>query len=328
MKICKKFIIGLVIASSVLVPSQVMAQDDEGLLNDGSIEVLENFQDETGFRSFGGGTVDGSEKAPGLDNLTGIIVTIVNVLKYAVGAVAVLFLMVSLIRLISGGDKSEEEMEKLKKYVMYIITAVIVIFSFDFFVNNVFDISGNNFLESENDARRFALAGAGEISGIYRFISALAATIAVTSLIVSGFRLVAASSNEESTTKARKHILYAVVGLIVIAVSEVFVQSVIFAENGTTIDVERGKALIVSLTNFAAGFAATLALISIFYAGYLYVFSATGADNAEKVKKIIIGAVIGLIIAAGAFAIVNTTIRLDSSNTSEFIENQVDNFNN
>jgi len=323
-----KRLIAVLFLLIMLVPTSAFAQDDpdsNGFLNDDAIDVLESFQEETGFRSFTDNDIDGSVDQAGLDNITGVIQAVIRIMKYVVGSLAVVFLIITLVRLISAGETSEEQMGKFKKHIGYIIFAIIIVFSFDFFINNVFDITGgDNFLANEDSARRFGTAGSGEVLGVANFIGALVASIAVMSLVISGFKMVANPANEEVQNKMKKHVMYAVAGLILVGVAELVVNGIIFTQGGQTIDVDRGKELIVSLTNFAAGFVSMIAVVSFFYAGYLYIFGVVGEDNTEKVKKILIGGVIGIIIAAGAFAIVNTVIKLDTSSSPDFIENQLD----
>ena len=139
----------------------------------------------------------------------------------------------------------------------------------------------------------------------------LIGTVAVAAIIISGVRLVANAGSEDETGKIKKHMMYAVMGLIVVAISEMFVKDIIFKDYGQTLGVDSAKRLIVQFTNFASGFITTVSVLSFFYAGYLYIFTSLEEGNMEKAKKIILGAIIGILIAAGAFAIVNTVIKLE-----------------
>ncbi len=311
----------------LMLPATAVAQsdaEDDGFLNDDTVDILKSFQEETGFRSFSGG-VEGQSDAKGLDSLTGVVITITQILQYVVGGFATIFLIITIVKLVAAADKAEEESQKLKKQLSYTIMAIILVLSIGFFIENALTITGGEtFLESEDAARKAAIAGAGEIRGIYNFIEAFVAVLAVLGLVISGFRMVANAGNEETVTKAKKHLMYAAAGLIVVGVSELLVKGIIFKDAGTTIDVDRGNQLIVELTNFASGFIATLAVLSFFYAGYLYVFGVVSEENTQKVKKIIIGAVVGIIIAGGAFGIVNTVVELDSSQSPDFVEDRLD----
>jgi len=299
--------------------------DRDGFLNDTTIEILNKFRIESGFRTFEGNSNRNAINKPGLDSISGIIFTIIDIMKYVVGTLVVGSIIFSIVRLVSAGtEKTEEEYGKLKTNILYSVVAAIVLISMEFFFTSVFVIGSQNFLENSSTAQSFALAGASELLGIVRFIQAAIGTIAVLYLVFSGFKLVANAGNEEVVASLKSHVLYASAGLVVVAVSEFVVNQVIFVNGGQTFSVENGKALIVSFTNFVAGFIALTSFISFIYAGYLYVVSGITEDNTEKVKNIFKAGVIGILVAAGAFAIVNTVIRLDSSEAPGIIQNQLD----
>jgi amino acid transporter len=145
-------------------------------------------------------------------------------------------------------------------------------------------------------------------------------------LVTAGFRLVANAGDEEAVARLKRQLIYGVMGLILLAVAEFIVQNVVFIEGGTTFDAQRGRELIVSFTNFISGFIALTSFIAFLYAGYLYVVSGSGVveDQSEKVKKIVIGGILGILIAAGSFAIVNTVVRLDAGESPQIIQDQLD----
>lgn len=344
----KKLLLTLVITVSLLSPISVSAQgggfddaptstptttstdrDRDGFLSESTLDVLESFEEQTGLRSFIGGTGRDSLRQPGLDGISGIIYSIIDILKYVVGILATITIIISIIQLITAGsDKSEEEYKKVKDHLLYAVIGVISIIAIDFFFKNVFVIGTDNFLESTRTAQQFAIAGSGEIRGIYTFIQTAIASIAILMLVIAGFRLVANAGDEEAVAKLKRQIMYGVMGLILVAVSEFVVKDIVFADQGQRFGAERGRELIVGFTNFISGFIALTAFISFLYAGYLYVVSGSGVveDQSDKVKKIVIGGIIGLLIAAGSFAIVNTVIRLDAGESPQIIQSQLDSF--
>ena len=319
----------LILSLGLAVAPVTYAQNDDpeadGFFNDSTIEILKSFQDESGFNDFTGNRspVDG-EGSNGIDNVTGTINTIIRLVQYVAGGLAVFFLVITLVQMIaSPADKSEEEYGNLKKYMLYIVLGVVVIMSSEVIFRQVLDTSGAGFLSSNDAAKDAAAAGSNLIKGIYNFIQAVIGTVAIVVLVLAGFNMVSNATNEE----AKKQIMYSVLGLILVGISELVVKDIIFKDAGTSIGVQSGKELIVQLTNFISGFIATASVLSFFYAGYLYVFSGVGEDNTEKVKKVIIGAVIGILIAGGAFAIVNTVIKLDASRAPEVLTEQLERAN-
>ncbi len=73
-------------------------------------------------------------------------------------------------------------------------------------------------------------------------------------------------------------------------------------------DIERSADLrqtILTVLNWGLGFLGLLATGFVIYGGFLYI---TNADDVEKPKKIIFGAIIGIIIILISFAVVNTVL--------------------
>lgn len=62
---------------------------------------------------------------------------------------------------------------------------------------------------------------------IVNFLSALVGVVAVIMIIVGGFRYVTSGGNDTSVTSAKNTILYAVIGLIIVALAQILVRFVL-----------------------------------------------------------------------------------------------------
>lgn len=58
-------------------------------------------------------------------------------------------------------------------------------------------------------------------------VSAIAGVLAVIMIIVAGFRYVTSGGNEQSVAAAKKTLLYAVIGLAIVALSQIIVRFVV-----------------------------------------------------------------------------------------------------
>jgi hypothetical protein len=67
------------------------------------------------------------------------------------------------------------------------------------------------------------------LKSILVLISMVAGAAAVVMLIIGGFRYIVSAGNETAVGEARKTIIYAIVGLIIVAVSQVLVHYVLNA---------------------------------------------------------------------------------------------------
>ena len=77
------------------------------------------------------------------------------------------------------------------------------------------------------------------IKSIINVLSAIAGAAAVIMIIVGGFRYVTSAGNAESTKSARNTLIYAVVGLVIIAMAQIVVHFVLNTTNNS--DCVNGK---------------------------------------------------------------------------------------
>jgi uncharacterized membrane protein len=59
------------------------------------------------------------------------------------------------------------------------------------------------------------------------FLSAIVGAVAVIMLIVGGFRYITSGGNSENVTKAKNTIIYALIGLVIVALAQIVVQFVL-----------------------------------------------------------------------------------------------------
>lgn len=250
---------------------------------------------------------------PGADVITSVIFYVIDFAKYLLGGVAVIFVIVSGIKLIVAGKKIDEVSEKEKENLKFIIYGLIMIITADELVTKVFFGDYGECIASATNAAECAKVGGSLIKGIYSLILSVLATVAIFILVLSAFRLVTSYGEEESINKQKKRIAMAIIGLILAAVGEFVVKGIVFPEGGAKgIDVAAAQKLVYNFTNFISAFIGAGAFAMLFYGGYLYVVSAGNEEQTGKAKKIIIGAVIGILIAFAAFGIVATLTSFSS----------------
>jgi hypothetical protein len=68
------------------------------------------------------------------------------------------------------------------------------------------------------------------------------------------------------------------------------------------------KSLLLSIINYFLGFLGVLAVLMIIYGGVLYMTASGEQQKADKGKKIIMYAIIGIIIILLSFALINTVL--------------------
>lgn len=254
-----------------------------------------------------------SDEEEGADVIVAAIQRFLDFFKLIVTPIAVLFIVIMGVRMVSAGNENEEVLSQSKNFISYALQGLIVIFVSDSLIEVFFGAEGQILRGGESTAQEHARQSAQFFAGIYGLVEVLIGAIAVFMLVMAGMRYVAGSASDDQIAKAKKQITWALVGLFVIGISEFAVKKVLFQDQGTDLGVEEAKQLLVQVTNFIAGTMGTLAFAFLLYAGYLYTLGAQNEDNIAKSKKIIMGAVAGIVLAIAAFAIVNTVVTLDAS---------------
>lgn len=254
-----------------------------------------------------------SEEGEGANIIVRALQQFLSFFKLIVAPIAVMMIVVMGFRMVAAGKENEEVMTKSKNFIQYSIEGLLIIFISDSVVKVFFGSEGEVFREGTSGAQIFGRQASDFFQGVYSLVEVLIASIAVFVLVMAGMRYVAGSASDDQIAKAKKQITWASIGLFVIGIAEFVVKDVLFQDAGTKLGVDKAKELFASITNFAAGTIGTLSFLFLFYAGYLYSLGAQNEDNTAKAKKIIFGAVLGIILALAAFAITNTIVGLDAS---------------
>jgi hypothetical protein len=249
---------------------------------------------------------------PGASNISSAILYVVDLMKYLMGGVTVMMLIAIGVNMVVAGKKIDEVAPKMKEALKYVMIGLVVVIMSGEIIKTVFFGESGEVYRSETDIKAAAQAGTAQLRGVYGLLEMFVGSVAVLMIVVTGFRMVTSGGNEEVVNKSKKQITWAIIGLVVIGLSELVVKDIIFPKEGSTLpDVIKAQQTIVTITNFASSFIASVAIAMYMYGGYLYVTAAGKEDSVGKAKKVLIGATIGLVIALGAYGIVNTVINVE-----------------
>lgn len=245
-------------------------------------------------------------------------------LKYVLGAMAVLYIMLAAVKMIIAGD-NEEVVGNQKKAITYGIIGLAVIgFASEF--SKVFtvacpagqpDCMKGGFLSQPSAMIQAAGIFTLEVRIFITFIKFLIGGIAVLMLIRNGIRLVALQGKEESVTLDKKNIAFTSVGLILIIIASTLIDKVLYIVDTTrypvggvqpAINPERGMQELVGATNLIVAFVAPVAIIVLIAGAIMYATAGGKEETTTKAKRMITMAIIGMILIFGAFAIVSTII--------------------
>ncbi len=248
----------------------------------------------------------------GLQEVTSAIYYLIDFVKYILGSVAVLYIVISSYQILMAGDSSDEELGKQKTYMLWAIVGLILVFAADTVVKEMFfGEQGEILAQDEDTTLAFAARASRGIEGMYTLIEVFVGAIAVFAIAYDGVRMITVSFNDEEVTAARNHIFWSIIGLMLIGVSELLIRDILFPyEPGESMElgISEGRMLLASLTNFLAGIIGFMAVVMFIAAGYMYVTEGASEGNIEKAKKLIMGAVGSILLAGGAFAIATTLL--------------------
>ncbi|MGL5831056.1 MAG: hypothetical protein ACRCZE_02795 [Candidatus Altimarinota bacterium] len=299
-------ILSLILALSVAIPFHnftVHAQESIG-------SVVRQVGEGTSLPSYDSGHANQSYQA-GASQLTSTIFFILDFFKFILGGIATLMIIISGTKLILSARQVSDAMSKEKETLRFASIGLILVIVADQVIRTVFYGEEGEVYRTGADLQGAAERGVGIAAGFTDILRVLIPVLAVLYMVVAGIRLIISRGDEDQYGKAKKMITWSVLGLILAGLAEVIVFRIVFPNQGSQIsDPYEFNRLVVTMTNFAAGFVSTISVLMIIYAGYLYVMSGVSEQN-DKAKKVLFGAIIGLIISMGAFALVNTFVKLE-----------------
>lgn len=304
-------------ATTFADPTAPKPNEDAGIFS--PIDYLEGqVRDGTNYPSATAGTdhPDTFSVKPGISTAVTPIYFAIDFFRFVISGIAVVIILMSSIRLIQ--TDNDEEAKKNKDQLVLSVIGLFVIQLADVAVKKIFFGETGDAFSDQVTAQAYAEEGVRQLRGVIGFIHLFLGGAAVLTIVIRGFTLIYSSGSEEELGNAKRHIIYATIGMAVVGLSEVIVRGFIFPDAGTRLpDIAVGRQIAVAITNYISSFVAIIAFGALFYAGYRYVMSGGNEEVNETVKKIVLGAMVALLMAAAAFAFVNTFITLDQTVTSD-----------
>jgi hypothetical protein len=276
-------------------------------------DILESIGSKTELENYQTNVHADAGSESGLKNIMSAIFFAIDLLKYVLGSIAVLMMIINALGMITAGKESEDQLTKQKAIIKYALMGLVMILIAEEAIRLGFYGTEGEFLRDEETAAEFAQGGGKVIEGLYNIVEVFMGSLAVLMIVYSGFQILVAGASDEAVTSAKKHIYLSAFGLVLIGISELVIKDIIFKNQGTEIDVARGRELIVGLTNFLASMIGTIGVLAFVYAGFLYIVNFGNDELTGKAKKIMWSAIAGIGLAAASFAIVSTVIPLEGA---------------
>ena len=239
--------------------------------------------------------------------------------RYIIGAVGVLLMTVSGVKMVLQGD-NEEAVGKQKTNLVWGAVGLVLI-AIAGPISEILDLQDGGFLTDETRISSRAKLFDDQVHILITFIKYILGSITVLFMIRSGALLITEGDSDEVLTAEKKNLLNGGLALFIIIISDVVVKQVLFkvdtdqANYSTSgqeaiveIDTARGVQEIVGITNFVVTWAAPFAVLALIVGGVMYIAAFGDEELTGKAKKIIVNSMIALLIIYGAFALVSTFI--------------------
>lgn len=254
----------------------------------------------------------------GINYLEGLLMTVVDLVKYLIYSIAIFLLVFQGFKLIIAGKDIDTFSEEAKKNAKYSLMAILIVFVADTAIRKVFfPESGAIFENNGANITLYGEEGIKQIRSIYNIMAYLSSAVALATIIFSGVGMAMSAGSEEGFKKHKNRILWALAGLLIVGVAEFVVKDVLFPDLGTKLpNIGKGMLLLKNFTNFMAGFVSTISFGVTLYGGYLYVIGGVDEDSLGKAKKAIIGGIVGILLSAAAFGLATTLIKADDSGST------------
>lgn len=209
---------------------------------------------------------------------------------------------------------NEEELKKRKNEVFGIGAGFTIILLSITLVDNVFFGEQGQILQSscegglsgcESDMKLYATNGILEIKGILSFVMSFVIAIAVAFLIFATYTLMFSGEEEEQIEKAKKRILFSIVGIGILISIQDFVNAFLDT-NGklTTPNVSALLGLGGYWSNKILGFIGLISVFALVWAGVQMIINFGDEEKVEEGKKIFKFVIIGLVIAFSLWTII------------------------
>lgn len=264
--------------------------------------------------------VPGTPTLPGTDaieRITYLVNKIFDNIRYLLAAIAIGMIVFSGFKLATS-QGNEEAITKQKNTVIWWLLGLAVILFTKPFVE-IFSVAGGGiFTEQKQTLQERMLILITNTDLIITYIKYIAGGLAVVFIVRAAYFLIISGDQEDIVTREKKNLGGALIALIVISISSVYVNQIIYKIKGDNFgkatgvfpypDPQRGLQEIIGITNFVVTFAGPLAVLALMIGAVLYVTAGGEEDKMNKAKNILKAAIIGLIVIYSAYALVVTFV--------------------
>ena len=253
--------------------------------------------------------------------------------QYILGAIALVVIGVSAFKMV-GSVGDEEAVTAARKSIAWSAIGLVVVGGSALFIDNVFapvdslEVVRTGLSPAEEQSLILELGQMNArvlVLNYVKYFQTFIGALAIFMLFLAGFKMISAAGNEEIATKQKKMIAWVFLGLVIVLVAEAFVN-IFLPDEGGMILFESSTAIssfssqMGGFTNFLLTFLGGISVLALIVGSVYLVSAAANPEQAEKGKKIMLAAAIGIIVAISAFALVSTVLSGSADSSGNLIE--------
>jgi hypothetical protein len=251
-------------------------------------------------------TVDTSKVYEYREDLFTIVIRYARRFKYIVVILAVLFIVISGIRMITASG-NEDIVKKNRTSLIWLMVGLMIMQLSEIFVYILynqghymgFGIFGD-YAQNVPETLQNNL-----VHPLLNFMMTLLAVIAVLMILIAALKMMTAMGDENKIKKQQQMIIGAMLGLVVIILAKPVVQWFYgYGISTPSLDVVQSVSIVVQIANFIMGFTFVAAVVMLIVAGIMIIVHFGNDQRVQKAKKIISWVLIGLALILSAYTIV------------------------
>ncbi|PIZ71708.1 hypothetical protein COY07_04475 [Candidatus Peregrinibacteria bacterium CG_4_10_14_0_2_um_filter_43_11] len=247
----------------------------------------------------------GAEGIAGEDLAINFIRNGIRILEYVIGGIAAIFGIIAGMQFIFSGGKEESITKQKKVFVSMFIAFVLLMVAEQ--IANIF----NPETSTAKALIDFSAAN-DQLRDIANYIKWLFGSAIVLIMVITGIQLIVSDAQEETLTKAKKHLLWSGIGMLVMLLADNIINA-IYVINETTQEIVPGDVKtiteeVVGIIRLILVFLGPITVLFTLYAGFLLSISMDAEEKSAKAKKMITAGIVGIVVVYSAYAIVNTII--------------------
>jgi len=242
------------------------------------------------------------------EDLFTIVISYARRFKYIVVILAVLFIVIAGIRMITASG-NEDIVKKNRTSLIWLMVGLVIMQLSEIFVNILynqdhymgFGIFGD-YVKNVPEELQNSL-----VNPLLNFMMTLLAVIAVLMILIAALKMMTAMGDENKIKKQQQMIIGAMLGLGVIILAKPVVQWFYGYGDETSqpsVHVEQSVSIVVQIANFMMGFTFVAAVVMVVVAGIMMIIHFGNDQRVQKAKKIISWVFIGLALILSAYTIV------------------------